>query len=365
KLKLFIWTNPISSLTSSTSKKKNSANPSLFFSPRRSTTAGRYSVMDKIQHTTVTANGIRIHVASIGSPGQPVILFLHGFPDLWYTWRHQMIQLSSLGYRCLAPDLRGYGDTDSPPDSSTYTVFHVVGDLIGMLDAVGVTEPVFLVGHDWGAVMAWHFCLFRADRVRALVNMSVPLSPRNPMKKPVDSYRASLGDDFYICRFQEPGEVEQDFAEMGAANVIRRFLTIRNPRPPCVPKSTGFRALPSPPKLPPWLTEDDLSYYAAKFSRSGFTGGLNYYRCMDLTWELMAAWTGVQVKVPVKFMVGDLDVTYNFPGAKGYLQSGAMKKLVPFLEEMVVLEGVAHFLQLEKPEEVGTHIHEFFEKFVR
>ncbi|CAN1860116.1 Epoxide hydrolase A [Linum perenne] len=270
--------------------------------------------MDKIQHTTVTANGIRIHVASIG--------------------RHQMIQLSSLGYRCLAPDLRGYGDTDSPPDSSTYTVFHVVGDLIGMLDAVGVTEPVFLVGHDWGAVMAWHFCLFRADRVRALVNMSVPLSPRNPMKKPVDSYRASLGDDFYICRFQ-------------------------------VPKSTGFRALPSPPKLPPWLTEDDLSYYAAKFSRSGFTGGLNYYRCMDLTWELMAAWTGVQVKVPVKFMVGDLDVTYNFPGAKGYLQSGAMKKLVPFLEEMVVLEGVAHFLQLEKPEEVGTHIHEFFEKFVR
>ncbi|CAN1356259.1 Epoxide hydrolase A [Linum perenne] len=291
--------------------------------------------MDKIQHTTVTANGVGIHVASIGSPGQPVILFLHGFPDLWYTWRHQMIQLSSLGYRCLAPDLRGYGDTDSPQDSSAYTMFHIVGDL------------------------------FRADRVRALVNMSVPLSPRNPVKKPVESYRAALGDDFYICRFQEPGEVEQDFAEMGAANVIRRFLTIRNPRPPCVPKSTGFRALPSPPKLPPWLTEDDLSYYAAKFSRSGFTGGLNYYRCMDLTWELMAAWTGVQVKVPVKFMVGDLDVTYNFPGAKGYLQSGAMKKLVPFLEEMVVLEGVAHFLQLEKPEEVGTHIHEFFEKFVR
>ncbi|CAN1860113.1 Epoxide hydrolase A [Linum perenne] len=291
--------------------------------------------MDKIQHTTVTANGIGIHVASIGPPGQPVILFLHGFPDLWYTWRHQMIQLSSLGYRCLAPDLRGYGDTDSPQDSSAYTMFHIVGDL------------------------------FRADRVRALVNMSVPLSPRNPVKKPVESYRAALGDDFYICRFQEPGEVEQDFAEMGAANVIRRFLTIRNPRPPCVPKSTGFRALPSPPKLPPWLTEDDLSYYAAKFSRSGFTGGLNYYRCMDLTWELMAAWTGVQVKVPVKFMVGDLDVTYNFPGAKGYLQSGAMKKLVPFLEEMVVLEGVAHFLQLEKPEEVGTHIHEFFEKFVR
>ncbi|CAN1356265.1 Epoxide hydrolase A [Linum perenne] len=290
--------------------------------------------MDKIQHTTVTANGVGIHVASIGSPGQPVILFLHGFPDLWYTWRHQMIQLSSLGYRCLAPDLRGYGDTDSPQDSSAYTMFHIVGDLIG------------------------------ADRVRALVNMSVPLSPRNPVKKPVESYRAALGDDFYICRFQEPGEAEQDFAEMGAANVIRKLLTIRSPRPPCVPKSKGFSSLPSPLELPPWLTEDDLSYYAAKFSKSGFTGGLNYYRCIDLMWELMAPWTDVQVKVPVKFMIGDLDVTYHFPGAKDYLQSGAMKKLVPFLEDVVVLQGVAHFLQQEKPEEVGTHIHEFFAKFV-
>ncbi|CAN1860119.1 Epoxide hydrolase A [Linum perenne] len=290
--------------------------------------------MDKIQHTTVTANGIGIHVASIGPPGQPVILFLHGFPDLWYTWRHQMIQLSSLGYRCLAPDLRGYGDTDSPQDSSAYTMFHIVGDL------------------------------FRADRVRALVNMSVPLSPRNPVKKPVESYRAALGDDFYICRFQEPREAEQDFAEMGAANVIRKLLTIRSPRPPCVPKSKGFSSLPSPPELPPWLTEDDLSYYAAKFSKSGFTGGLNYYRCIDLMWELMAPWTDVQVKVPVKFMIGDLDVTYHFPGAKDYLQSGAMKKLVPFLEDVVVLQGVAHFLQQEKPEEVGTHIHEFFAKFV-
>ncbi|CAN1860118.1 Epoxide hydrolase A [Linum perenne] len=261
-----------------------------------------------------------------------------------------MIQLSSLGYRCLAPDLRGYGDTDSPQDSSAYTMFHI---------------PVFLVGHDWGALMAWHFCMFRADRVRALVNMSVPLSPRNPVKKPVESYRAALGDDFYICRFQqEPREAEQDFAEMGAANVIRKLLTIRSPRPPCVPKSKGFSSLPSPPELPPWLTEDDLSYYAAKFSKSGFTGGLNYYRCIDLMWELMAPWTDVQVKVPVKFMIGDLDVTYHFPGAKDYLQSGAMKKLVPFLEDVVVLQGVAHFLQQEKPEEVGTHIHEFFAKFV-
>ncbi|CAN0889179.1 Epoxide hydrolase A [Linum grandiflorum] len=151
---------------------------------------------------------------------------------------------------------------------------------------------------------------------------------------------------------------------MGAAKVIKKFLTTRSPKPPCIPKSTGFRALPESPELPPWLSEKDIAYYAAKFQRSGFTGGLNYYRSMDLTWELMAAWSGLQVKVPVKFMVGDMDITYNFPGAKDYLQKGGMKKLVPFLEEVVMLQGVAHFLQQEKPHEVGAHVHGFFSKFL-
>jgi len=155
--------------------------------------------MEKIEHTMVPTNGINMHIASIGTG--PVVLFLHGFPELWYSWRHQLLYLSSLGYRCIAPDLRGYGDTDSPPSAASYTVFHIIGDLVGLLDHLGI-DQVFLVGHDWGAVIAWDFCTFRPDRVKALVNLSVPFLPRNPAINLVEGFRALFGDDYYFCRFQ-------------------------------------------------------------------------------------------------------------------------------------------------------------------
>ncbi|KAK8614534.1 hypothetical protein V6N13_068334 [Hibiscus sabdariffa] len=315
--------------------------------------------MEKIEHTTVTTNGIKMHVASLGSG--PVILFLHGFPELWYTWRHQLLSLSSLGYRCVAPDLRGYGDTDAPPSADSYTVLHIVGDLVGLLDSLGV-DKVFLVGHDWGAIIAWHFCQLRPDRVNALVNMSVAYRPRHPTVKPVDGMRALFGDEFYICRFQEPGEIEEDFAQIDTANLFKLILGSRNPRPPCIPKEVGFRGLPVPP-LPSWLSEDDINYFASKFNHKGFTGALNYYRAWNLSWELTAPWSGVQIQVPVKFIVGDQDLTYHIPGVKEYINNGRFKQDVPFLQEVVVMEGVAHFINQEKPEEISKHIYDFIKKF--
>ncbi|KAJ0112473.1 hypothetical protein Patl1_00974 [Pistacia atlantica] len=316
--------------------------------------------MEKIEHTTVATNGINMHVASIGTG--PPVLFLHGFPELWYSWRHQLLYLSSQGYRCIAPDLRGYGDTDAPPSVTSYTALHIVGDLIGLLDNLGI-EQVFLVGHDWGALIAWQFCLLRPDRIKALVNLSVAFNPRNPKFKPVDGFKALFGDDFYICRFQEPGEIEEDFAQIDTAKLLKKFLASRSPKPPCIPKEIGFRGLPDPPTLPPWLSEEDVNYYAAKFNQKGFTGALNYYRCMNLNWELTAAWTGSQIKVPVKFIVGDLDLSYHFPGVKEYIHNGGFKRDVPFLQEVVVMEGGAHFLSQEKPEEVNAHIYDFIKKF--
>ncbi|KAE8728224.1 histone-lysine N-methyltransferase ATX3-like [Hibiscus syriacus] len=316
--------------------------------------------MEKIEHTTVTTNGINMHVASIGSG--PVILFLHGFPELWYTWRHQLLSLSSLGYRCVAPDLRGFGDTDAPSSAASYTVFHIVGDLVGLLEALGV-DRVFLVGHDWGAMIAWSFCQFRPDRVKALVNLSVAFRPWNPKVKPVEGLRALFGDDYYICRFQEPGEIEDDFAQVDTKKLIKIFLTSRNPKPPRIPKERGYRGLPDPKPLPSWLSEEDVDYIASKFNQKGFTGGLNYYRAMNLNWELTAPWTRVEIKVPVKFIVGDLDVTYHIPGVKEYIHNGGFKKDVPFLQELVVMDGVAHFLNQEKPEEISMHIYDFIKKF--
>ncbi|KAG8389509.1 hypothetical protein BUALT_Bualt02G0236800 [Buddleja alternifolia] len=316
--------------------------------------------MEKITHKNLTVNGINMHVAEIGDG--PAVLFLHGFPELWYSWRHQMLHLADRGYRTIAPDLRGYGDTDAPPSSADYTAFHIVGDLVALLDALGV-EQVFLVAHDWGALIAWWFCLFRPDRIKALVNMSVQFHQRHPEIKTVQRYRELLGDEFYMCRFQEVGEAEEAFASVETTEVMKSLFSSRGGKPIIVPKDIGLKALfQTPAELPPWLTEEDLNYFATKFKQTGFTGGLNYYRAMDPTWELAAPWTGAQVKVPVKFILGDLDLTYYVPGVKEYIHEGGFKKDVPNLE-VVVMEGVAHFINQEKPEEVSKHIYDFISNF--
>lgn len=317
--------------------------------------------MEKIEHTTIPTNGINMHVASIGS-GPAAILFLHGFPELWYSWRRHMLSLSSLGYRCIAPDLRGFGDSDAPPSPDSYTALHIAGDLVGLLDHLAI-DQAFVVGHDWGAVMAWYLCLLRPDRVKALVNMSVAFPPRHPTRKPIESFRALLGDDYYICRFQEAGEAEKDFARDDTVNLLKKFYLGRNPRPPCISKERGFSGLKAPETMPDWLSEEDVKFYARKYDAKGFTGGLNYYRALDRTWELTAAWSGVQVKVPVKFIIGDLDLTYHIPGAKEYIHNGGFKRDVPYLQEVVVMEGVAHFINQEKAEETAAHIYDFIKKF--
>ncbi|KAL2960213.1 hypothetical protein AAZX31_17G027400 [Glycine max] len=318
--------------------------------------------MEGIEHQTLNVNGINMHIAEKGEG--PLILFIHGFPDLWYSWRHQITALASLGYRCVAPDLRGYGDTDVPANPTAYTSLHVVGDLVGLLDAiVGDEEKVFVVGHDWGAMTAWSLSLYRPERIRALVNLSVVFTPRNPKRKPLDTLRAVYGNDYYICRFQ-PGEIEAEFAQIGTARVLKEFLTYRNPGPLYLPKGKAFaHPTDSPIALPSWLSEEECDYYASKYDKTGFTGGLNYYRNLDLNWELTASWTGAQVKVPVKFIVGDLDLTYNAPGAKEYIHKGGFKRDVPLLEDVVVLEGAGHFLHQERPDEISNHIYDFFKKF--
>lgn len=307
----------------------------------------------------VEVNGIKIHVAEKGQG--PAVLFIHGFPELWYSWRHQIVGLASLGYRALAPDLRGFGDSDIPTSPTSYTLLHIVGDLVALLDALSL-EQVFVVGHDWGAIVAWNLCLWRPDRVKALVNMSVCYRPRNPAMKPMDIFRTLIGEDYYVCRFQEPGEAESELGRLDCATIIKNFMSYREPVPFMVPKG-GLAALAKDIPLPSWLSEDDVSYYATKFEKTGFTGGLNYYRNIDRNWELSAPWTGAQVTVPVKFIVGDLDLTYSTLGAKEYIHNGGFKETVPLLDEVVVMEGVGHFINQEKPEEITAHIYDFIKNF--
>lgn len=156
--------------------------------------------MESITHRSLSVNGIKMHVAEKGEG--PVVLFLHGFPELWYSWRHQILAFSSLGYRAVAPDLRGYGDTDAPSSISSYSIFHLVGDVVALVEEDLGIDQVFLVAHDWGALLGSYLCMFRPDLIKAYVCLSVPFFPRNPNVKPVDGFRAAYGDDYYICRFQ-------------------------------------------------------------------------------------------------------------------------------------------------------------------
>ncbi|XP_028789403.1 uncharacterized protein LOC114745416 [Neltuma alba] len=318
--------------------------------------------MEGIQHRTVEVNGIKMHVAEKGEG--PVVLFLHGFPELWYSWRHQILSLSSRGYRAVAPDLRGYGDTDAPPSVSDYTVFHMVGDLIALLDSMAV-DKVFLVGHDWGALIGWYLCMFRPERVKAYVCLSVPLLRRNPKVKTLDGLRALYGDDYYMCRFQEPGKAEAEMAKVGAEHVLKNVLTTRKTGPPIFPKGeygVGFNP-DTPQNLPSWLSQQDLAYFVSKFEKTGFTGGLNYYRNINLNWELTAPWSEAQVKVPVKFITGELDMVYTSMGVQDYIRGGGFKELVPNLEEVIVQKDVGHFNNQEAAEDISNHIYDFIKKF--
>lgn len=319
--------------------------------------------MEGVEHKTIKVNGINMHVAEKGQG--PIILFIHGFPELWYSWRHQIDALSSNGYRAVAPDLRGYGDTDAPESVTSYTCFHIVGDLIALLNTIAPDQKVFVVAHDWGAIIAWNLCLFRPDKVKALLSLSVPFAPYNPSMKPMDGWRAAYGNDYYMCRFQVAGEIESEFAEIGAERVVKEMFTYRVPGPIMLPKGKLFgHSADTPIALPSWLSQEEIDYYVTKFStKSGFTGGINYYRNLDRNWELMAPWAGSEVKVPAKFVVGDLDLVYHMPGIKEYIHNGGFKKFVPLLEEVVVMEGVGHFIHMEKPEEISNYISDFFRQF--
>lgn len=236
-----------------------------------------------------------------------------------------------------------------------------MGDLVALVDSLG-EKQVFVVAHDWGAIMAWHLCMLRPDRVRALVALSVAFTPRSPARRPVDGLKALFGDEYYICRIQEPGAIESEFARLGTEQVLRKFFAYRTPGPLFMPKG-GWGSPDDEVPLPSWITEEDIKYYTSQFDKTGFTGGLNYYRALNKTWELTSPWTGDHIKVPTKFIVGDLDLTYHTAGIQDFIHKGGLKKFVPLLDDVVVMKDVGHFINEEKPEEVSAHILSFIQKF--
>ncbi len=322
--------------------------------------------MSEVRHRIVDTNGIRLHVAEQGEG--PLVLLCHGFPESWYSWRHQLRALAEAGFHAVAPDMRGYGQSEAPPEIERYTLLHLVGDMVGLLDALG--EPTAVIaGHDWGAPVAWHSALLRPDRFRAVIGLSVPFRPRGSTRPTAAMART---DDavFYQLHFQEPGVAE---AELGrdVRSTVRRILYsgggegrrarvgLGNPDAVgMVPRSGGFLShTEDPTVLPPWLTEADVDFFAGEFSRAGFRGGLNWYRNIDRSWELLAPFAGARVTVPALYVAGDLDLVVAFRGMDQLIPN--LSKFVPALRKTIMLPDCGHWTQQERPREVNAVMIEF------
>jgi pimeloyl-ACP methyl ester carboxylesterase len=308
-----------------------------------------------ITHRSIDTNGIRMHVAEQGVG--PLIVLLHGFPECWYSWRHQLSALAAAGYHAVAPDQRGFGETDQPANVQSYTVLHTVGDLIGLLDALG-EERAVVVGHDFGSRPAWGAALMRPERILGVIGLSVPFVPRGPVP-PIAGLRATMGERFYQVYFQEPGAAETEF-ERDVRTSIRRILyglsgNVEEVPIPIVPESGRLLdVFEEPEVLPDWLSQEDLDVYTQEFERTGFVPALNWVRNFDRNWELMAPWAGAKVQVPAMYMAGELDHVVRLPGMMDLITN--LEAFVPNLSRTVMFPGCGHWTQQERADEVNAAI---------
>ena len=309
-----------------------------------------------ITERRIATNGIHLNVAEAGSG--PLVLLLHGFPESWYSWRHQLAPLAVAGYHVAAPDMRGYGKSDRPQAIEAYNQVAVVNDVIGLIGALG-HERAVVIGHDWGAPTAWSTALHHPDRVYAVGALSVPFSPR-PEHAPMAAMRAAFKDVFfYQLYFQTPGIAEAEF-ERDLRTALRKFLYLGSGNAdltglgPKAPDADLLSDLPSPEVLPPWLSEADLDFYAAEFTRSGMRGPLNYYRNHDLTWALTAG-APKQILQPALFVAGERDGVI-------LMAAEALKQLpvnVPNLRVNQLIPGIGHWTQQEAPNAVNEALLRF------
>ncbi|MGW1838541.1 alpha/beta fold hydrolase [Streptomyces sp. NPDC002067] len=315
-----------------------------------------------VEHRMVDVNGIQLHLAEEGEG--PLVVLLHGFPESWHSWRHQFGPLAAAGFRVVAPDQRGYGRSEHPEAVEAYSILHLAGDVIALIHALGEKEA-FVVGHDWGAPVAWHTALLRPDVVRGVAGLSVP-PPFRGERPPLEAMQERFAGRFYWNYFNRPGIADAEFAE-DTRTTLRKLLYSASGDAPDAGRpdqalvtdpSRGWLAdMTDPEALPDWLTEQDLDELTASYAQ-GFTGALNWYRNLDRNWELTAAWHGAVVSPPALYLYGDRDLVPAFPGTPELIAK--LPELMPNLRrEPIVLPGCGHWTQQERPDEVNTALIEF------
>ena len=297
----------------------------------------------------------------------PLVLLVHGFPELSISWRAQIEALAAAGFRAVAADMRGYGGTDKPADRSDYGVLEIVGDLVDLIRALGETSCI-VVGHDFGASVAWHCALTRPDLFRAVCGLSVPFQPRRPKGPPTAamtaiSKRLGLGD-LYINRFQ-PDDAHLEF-DADPAKALRKMFFAYDGATPDGRQSTGFLpdgvsltdSIADDAALPPWMSEAHFAEYVAAFAAEGFRAPLDWYRCLDANWRTTAFLQDARVRVPAAFVVGERDPVRHYAGPA----EAGLKDWLTDLRMQQVISGAGHWIQQERPDEVNALLLDFLEQ---
>jgi pimeloyl-ACP methyl ester carboxylesterase len=316
-------------------------------------------------HRVVYTNGIRMHYVEQGQG--PLVLLSHGWPECWYSWRHQIGALATAGFRVVAPDQRGFGLTDAPAAIEAYNVLELVGDLVGLVSALGESKAT-IIGHDWGSIVAANCALLRPDIFEFVGLMSVPYIPRQPGRPAVRFQIASLERNFYQAYFQEPDRVERELMTDVRRNLLGILYSasgdIRRDQPKAgsgftfFDKATRFiDALVIPERLPDWLSEADIAAMTKQFQLSGFRGGINWYRNMDLNWAMTAFLNGAKIRQPAIFFAGSLDGVL----AAVKQEYANLEAQVPGLTKKALVDGAGHWVQQEKPREVNELLTSFLQ----
>ncbi|PCJ52960.1 MAG: epoxide hydrolase [Candidatus Hydrogenedentota bacterium] len=318
------------------------------------------STVQKPELRFIESNGIRMRIAEMGEG--PLVLLIHGWPESWYSWRHQMPALAEAGYHVVAPDMRGYGKTDAPQDVESYDIHHLTADVVGIIDALG-EKTAIIIGHDWGSIVSWNCMLLHPDRFSALVAMSVPYGGRAP-SSPLESWKKQSGDNFfYILYHQEPGVAEAEYDADPRGILSRLYLSPDSPREdPEVtdPKRSAGGWIPrlgASKGLPDWLSQEELDFFVDEFTEAGFRGGINYYRNFKRNWETTPQLTDAKISQPVLFIAGEKDIVIS--GATAPMLTDLLSHTAEDLRGVKLIPEVGHWVQQEAPEETNKAILEF------